>query len=164
MKQLLRALRRNYYYNKCKKGIASKKGEVFINAKCKFNGNLHLGSNDNFNGTVIKGNGKVTIGDNFHSGQDILMLTSFHNYMGTKIPYDETVITKDIVIGDNVWLGDRVIILGGVTVGEGAIIQAGSVVASDIPKCAIAGGHPARQFKSRDIEDYEDKKQKKLFF
>lgn len=164
MKQLLRALRRSYYYNKCKKGIASKKGEVLINAKCKFNGKLHLGANDNFNGTVIKGNGKVIIGDNFHSGQDVLMLTSFHNYMGTKIPYDETVITKDIVIGDNVWLGDRVIILGGVTVGEGAIIQAGSVVVSDIPKCVIAGGHPAKQFKCRDIEDYEDKKQKKLFF
>lgn len=43
---------------------------------------------------------------------------------------------------------------GGVLIGEGAIIQAGSVVVSDIPACAIAGGHPAKVFKFRDKEHY----------
>ena len=61
----------------------------------------------------------------------------------------------DVVIEDNVWLGNRVIVLPGVTIGEGAIIQAGSVVVKDIPKYAIAGGHPAKVFSSRDKDHYE---------
>lgn len=45
--------------------------------------------------------------------------------------------------------------LGGITLGEGCIIQAGSVVTSSIPKFAIAGGAPARVFKMRDVAHYE---------
>ncbi len=51
-------------------------------------------------------------------------------------------------------LGSRVIVLGKVTIGEGAIIQAGSVVCRDIPDYAVAGGHPATVFKYRDINHY----------
>ena len=54
-------------------------------------------------------------------------------------------------------------VLGGVTLGEGCIIQAGSVVVSDIPDCAIAGGHPAKVFKYRDIRHYEELKLSKCF-
>jgi acetyltransferase-like isoleucine patch superfamily enzyme len=111
----------------------------------------------------ISGRGKVLIGDNFHSGPECRMITSFHNYEGLKIPYDETYLDKDIVIGDNVWLGTRVIILGGVIIEEGAIIQAGSVVVSDIPKGAIAGGHPAKVFKYRDLDHYDELKALKAF-
>lgn len=56
-----------------------------------------------------------------------------------------------------------VIVLGGVTIGEGAIIQAGSVVVSDIPDCAIAGGHPAKVFKDRDQDHYHRLKQEGRF-
>ena len=55
------------------------------------------------------------------------------------------------------------IVLGGVTIGEGAIIQAGSVIIKDIPKYAIAGGHPAKVFKYRDIEHYIKLKIEKRF-
>jgi acetyltransferase-like isoleucine patch superfamily enzyme len=104
----------------------------------------------------IVGRGKVTIGDNFHSGEECLMITDSHNYnTGKAIPYDNTYIVKDIEIKDNVWLGARVIILGGVTIEEGAIIQAGSVVVSNIPKGAIYGGHPAKLIKYRDLEHYD---------
>ena len=61
----------------------------------------------------------------------------------------------NINIGDCVWLGNNVIILGGVTIGEGAIIQAGSVVCKDVPAYAVAGGHPATPLKYRDIEHYK---------
>lgn len=99
---------------------------------------------------------KVTIGNNSHSGPGCLMISQNHNFDGgTKIPYDNTYIYKDITIEDQVWLGSRVIVLGGVTIGEGAIIQAGSVVVKDIPKYAIAGGHPCKVFSQRDIEHYE---------
>jgi acetyltransferase-like isoleucine patch superfamily enzyme len=79
-----------------------------------------------------------------------------HNYdRGNAIPYDDSYEFKPIHIGENVWLGSRVIVLGGVRIEEGAIIQAGSCVVSDIPRCAIAGGHPARVFRQRDVEHYE---------
>lgn len=124
---------------------------------CTVSKTTHLGHNVNFNGMAIVGGGKVTIGDNFHSGVECRMISQFHRYDdGNAIPYDtKEYIFRDIVIEDNVWLGDRVIILGGVTIGEGAIIQAGSVVVSDIPKYGIAGGHPAKVFKYRDSEHYE---------
>ena len=118
--------------------------------------NTILGKNINFNGIRISGCGFVKIGDNFHSGRNCLMISQNHNFnQGNKIPYDNTYICKDIEIEDNVWLGDRVIVLGGVKIGEGAIIQAGSVVVSSIPKYGIAGGHPAKVFSQRDIEHYE---------
>ncbi len=113
-----------------------------------------LGNNVNFNGMKIAGCGKVTIGDNFHSGSECQIITEIHNYEGNKIPYDNTYICKDIIIEDNVWLGNRVMILGSVKIGEGAIIQAGSVVVKNIPAYAIAGGHPARIFSNRDIDHY----------
>lgn len=117
--------------------------------------NTILNSNPNFNGMIIKGGGKVYIGDNFHSGEGCLIIAQNHNFdNGEAIPYDKTYIYKDVYIGDNVWFGDRVIVLGGVTIGEGAIIQAGSVVVKDIPPLAIAGGHPAVVFKWRDNEHY----------
>ena len=125
----------------------------------------HLGSNVNFNGIEISGSGNVTIGDNFHSGRGCLIITQNHNYdSGEAIPYDSSYIIKDVTIDDNVWIGERVIILAGVHIGEGAIIQAGSVVVSDIPKCAIAGGHPAKIFRYRDIDHYEQLKEKESFF
>ncbi len=107
---------------------------------------------------TIGGRGRVIIGDNFHSGPECRIITSFHNYEGTKIPYDETYIDRDVIIGDNVWFGTRVMVLGGVTIEEGAIIQAGSVVVSNIPKGAIAGGHPAKVFKYRDLAHYDELK------
>lgn len=106
----------------------------------------------------ITGCGNVTIGDNFHSGSECQIITENHNYEGSKIPYDETYICKDVIIEDNVWLGNRVMILGSVTIGEGAIIQAGSVVVNDIPAYSIAGGHIAKVFSTRDIRHYKQLK------
>jgi len=126
-----------------------------VNGKTIVTRNTTLGRNVNFNGMTIRGGGKVLIGDNFHSGVECNIITSFHNYEGKKVPYDETTIEKDVVIEDNVWLGNNVTVLGGVKIGEGSIIQAGSVVVSNIPKFSIAGGHPARVFGKRDVEHYE---------
>ena len=118
--------------------------------------NTILGKNCNFNGLRVSGGGTVKIGNNFHSGRECLFITQNHNYdTGKEIPYDSSYILKNITIEDNVWMGDRVIVLGGVTIGEGAIIQAGAVVVKSIPKYGIAGGNPATVFKSRDAVHYE---------
>lgn len=140
-------------------------GKVYVNRKSTFTTNTYIGDNCHFNGMRITGAGKVKIGDNFHSGCGCLMITSNHNYnTGTRIPYDNTLVNKDIIIEDNVWIGENVTILGGVIIGEGAIIQAGSVVVTNIPACAVAGGHPARKFSERNREHYFELKEKELFF
>jgi len=89
----------------------------------------HLGHNVNFNGMVISGGGKVTIGDNFHSGVECRMISQFHRYDdGDAIPYDtKEYIFKDIMIEDNVWIGDRVIVLGGVTINKANFIENSSL-------------------------------------
>ena len=133
-------------------------------SKTSLTSQTYLGKYCSFNGFVVQGGGKLIIGDHFHSGEDILVITQNHNYdKGTKIPYDETYTYKNVIIESNVWVGSRVIILGGVRIGEGAIIQAGSVVAHDIPKYAIAGGHPAKVIKNRDIEHYKKLKNEGKF-
>ena len=133
-------------------------GLTILTQKTSVGGNVH------FNGMRIFGKGKVSIGSNFHSGKNCKIITDIHNYHGTKLPYDETYIIKDVVIADNVWLGMDVTVLGGVTIGEGAIIQAGSVVVSDIVRLGIAGGHPAKIFSSRDEEHYKALMDSKSFF
>jgi len=122
-----------------------------------------LGDNVNFNGMIITGGGGVNIGDNFHSGSECMIVTQNHNYESTKIPYDSSVTCKDVTIEDNVWMGNRVIVLPGVTIGEGAIIQAGAVVVRDVPKYSIAGGNPAKVFSQRNVEHYEKLKCQKMF-
>jgi len=106
---------------------------------------------------------KLKFGDNFHSAKGCKIMTDLHNYEGNALPYDNTVISKKVEIGDNVWLGDNVTILGGVTIGNGVIIQAGSVVVGNIPDYSIAGGHPAKVFKQRDVEHYHKLLKEKKF-
>lgn len=146
------------YYKACEVGEGSK-----ANTLIKVTGNTYIGEHSNFNGMTIQGKGRVTIGNYFHSGQDIHIITDVHNYEGEAIPYDATDIVKDVVIDDFVWIGSRVIILGGVRIGEGAIIQAGAVVVNDIPPYAIAGGNPAKVFKYRDIEHFKQLKEEMRF-
>lgn len=153
------------YWSMLIRGEALKVGKgLKANNRSRVNGNTILGNNVNFNGLNIMGEGKVTIGDNFHSGEGCVFITQYHNYEGDAIPYDSTDIIKEIVIKDCVWLGINVIVLGGVTIGEGAIIQAGAVVVSDIPPYAVAGGSPAKVFKYRNIEHYKQMKDEKKFF
>jgi len=128
---------------------------LFVNSYSVVNRKTQLGDNVHFNGMKIRGGGTVVIGNNFHSGEECLMLTDMHNYEGTCLPYDSTLIAKPIIIENNVWFGSRVTIIGCVTIGEGAIVQAGAVVVRSVPKLAIVGGNPAIVFKFRDTEHYK---------
>ncbi len=56
---------------------------------------------------------------------------------------------KETVIGNDVWIGNRAIILQGVTVGNGAVVGAGSVVTKDVPPYTVVAGNPAREIKKR---------------
>lgn len=152
-----------YYPMKIKRIAAEVGNDLYVGGKSYVTSNTYLGRHVCFNGMQISGNGEVKIGSYFHSGFGCQIITSFHNYEGKKIPYDETFIDKNVSIGECVWFGNNVIVLGGVKIGEGAIIQVGSVVCKDIPAYSIAGGHPAIPFKIRNIEHYKELKRKQLF-
>ena len=109
------------------------------------------------------GSGKFCIGKNTAIGPMLVVTTDNHNYKGEALPFDKTVITKDVIIAENCWIGANVTLLPGTKIGEGAIIQAGSVVHGEIPPLAIAGGNPAKVFKYRDKEHYEKLKSENKF-
>lgn len=152
------------YTIKAKLIVGAYGNNLRVNHKSSFTKNCFLGNNCNFNGMKVHGVGSLYIGDNFHSGIDCLIITSNHNYdFGKAIPYDDTHIPKKIVIKDNVWFGSRVLVTGNITIGEGAIIAAGTVLTKDVPDYAIVGGNPARIIKYRDIEHYRKLKEEKMF-
>tara|TARA_B110000211_G_scaffold228977_1_gene286023 strand:- start:408 stop:938 length:531 start_codon:yes stop_codon:yes gene_type:complete len=138
--------------------------DLTVNYKSFFSGEIYFGDNCNFNGMTVYGNGTIKFGDNFHSGNSCVIITQNHNYdTGVYIPYDNSFVLKTVIIKDNVWFGSNVMVVGDVTIGEGAIIAAGSVVVKDIPNYGIVGGNPAKLIKYRDIEHYEKLKSEKKF-
>lgn len=58
-------------------------------------------------------------------------------------------VQKDIIVGNDVWLGANSVILAGTTIGDGTIVAAGAVVTKDLPPYVIAAGIPARPIKAR---------------
>jgi len=121
----------------------------------RVNRNTVIGDYVGTNGLVVQGEGDVIIGNRVIIASGCVICSDNHDYdHGTILPFDSGVIKKTVEIGDYVWIGTRCTILPGTKIGEGAIIQAGSVVHGEIPPCAIAGGNPAKVFKYRDIEHY----------
>lgn len=93
----------------------------------------------------------VTIGNDVMMGPDCFFLTTNHRFDETTIPmwrqgFDEP---QPIVVEDDVWIGANSIIMGGVTVGRGSIIAAGSVVTHDVEAYSIVGGNPAKLIRMR---------------
>lgn len=112
---------------------------------------------------MIAAQGGVSIKSGTIISHNVEIWSQNHKYEGTdlkSIPYDKNFIQKSVNIGENVWIGSRVIILPGINIGEGAVIGAGSVVTKDVPPCAVIGGNPARILKYRDKEQYLDLKNK----
>ena len=64
-------------------------------------------------------------------------------------PLERPITSKGpVVIGNNVWIGDKATILPGVTIGDGAVIAANAVVTKDVPAYSVVGGNPARVIKN----------------
>lgn len=139
---------------KVSRNIRSCGEDLYIGGPCIFGGDVTVGNHCSFNGMQVIGNGKVSFGDYFHSGTECMIITQNHNYEGSEIPYDSTYVYKTVKIGECVWFGNRVTVVGGVTIGEGAILAAGAVVSKDVPPLAIVGGNPARIIKYRDKDHY----------
>lgn len=95
--------------------------------------------------------GEVIIGDNVMMGPECIVYTRNHAFADVNIPMRDQGFSEEhpVIIGNDVWIGGRVIILPGVKVGDGAIIGAGAVVTKDVPDYAIVGGNPAKVIKYR---------------
>lgn len=94
--------------------------------------------------------GPLRIGDFVMMGPYVTILTHTHKIDRTDIPMGQQGnIVKEVVIGNDVWIGMRSIIMPGVKIGNGAVIGAGAVVTKDVPDYAIVGGVPAKVIRYR---------------
>src|SRR5262245_52944473 len=96
-------------------------------------------------GTIMRGQGGIRVGDNVLFGPGVQVLAVNHVFSDPERPVMEQGITAEgIVIEDNCWIGAGALILDGVTIGRGATVGAGSVVTSSVPAHSLAVGSPAR--------------------
>ncbi len=92
----------------------------------------------------------LSIGDHCMIGGGVLICGVNHGYAIRGVPMrEQPVEAAPIVIGQDVWIGMGAIILPGVTLGDGSIVGAGSVVTSDVSSGAVVSGVPARLAKNR---------------
>lgn len=96
-------------------------------------------------GVSISAHTLVKIGNRCQIGNYSLLMDNDYHQIGEKTMLGHS---RPIILEDDVWLGARVIILKGVTIGQGAVIGAGSVVTRDIPPRSVAVGQPARVVKT----------------
>lgn len=112
---------------------------------------LYLGKNVGIaNNVNLDCRGSVEIGNDTIIGFETIILTSTHKHENKTIPIkNQGMFCKPVTIGNDVWVGARTIIMPGVTINNGAIIGANSVVTKDVPPNAIVGGIPAKLIKCR---------------
>lgn len=109
--------------------------------------NCHFGAHNHI--TCIN---NITIGDNLLTGKWITITDNSHGTTNVETlhvdPIKRPLYSKGpVVIGNNVWIGDKATILPGVTIGDGAVIAANAVVTKDVEPYTVVGGNPARVIK-----------------
>ena len=120
--------------------------------------NIHLGKRIFINsGCRFQDQGGITIGDDTLIGHNVVLATLNHNLRPEK---RANLLPFPIKIGKCVWIGSNATILPGVTIGDNAVVGAGSVVTKDIPKNAVVAGNPARLISFIDFGDKVDSYEK----
>lgn len=121
--------------------------------RCDYGCNIHVGKNfyANFD-CVILDVASVTIGDDVMLGPHVDIYTATHP-IDPDIRASGLELGLPVRIGDKVWIGGQTVVTPGVTIGEGAVIAAGSVVTKEIPAKVIAGGVPCRVIREITAED-----------
>ena len=131
---------------------------IFLTAWKEYQGEhftpeLTIGNNGSFGAfNHITCSNKVQIADNCLTGKWVTISDNNHGTTDFdtlhEAPIKRKLYTKGpVIIGNNVWIGDKATILGGVTIGDGAVIAANSVVTKDVPAYSVVGGNPARVIK-----------------
>ncbi len=100
-------------------------------------------------GCLLYTTGGIVIGDQVSISAGVWLVTGTHD-----INHPQFIDSyKPIVIGNYAWIGMRATILGGVTIGEGAVVMAGAMVTRDVPPYAVVGGIPAKVVGNRELCD-----------
>ena len=100
----------------------------------------------------------ITLGSNVHITAGVKFITHDGGTLLFRDRVPDLEITKPITVGNNVYIGNNVIILPGVTIGDNVVVGAGAIVSRDIPSNSVAVGVPARVIKT--IDEYFEKIQK----
>lgn len=96
----------------------------------------------------------IRIGDNTLFGSNVFISDENHGLKPLTSPYQEQPLaTKEVIIQNNCWIGERAVILPGSVIGEWSIIGAGAVVKGTVPPMSIVVGNPARVVKRYDPLD-----------
>lgn len=146
--------------------------EVVISSQCKIykarlSGKVSIGQNTSIYGPnthVLAKLNPITIGKYCSIAHNVTIIEYSHNYRKpTTYYYNQNILQGDvkddlvsngpIVIGNDVWVGCGAVILGGVVIGNGAVIAANSVITKDVKPYAIMAGNPARLVKMRFTEE-----------
>lgn len=140
------------------------RGGVAANCFDKHGSNINIEKGADFgkgNGIIIGNNsgigvncevrGPLEIGENVMMGPEVSIMTSSHNTLRTDIPMCKQghLPKEKVTIKNDVWIGRRVVIMPGVTIGNGVIIGACAVVTKDVPDYAVVAGVPAKIIKYR---------------
>lgn len=141
-----------------------------IQSNCILGCWMQYGRNDHYNPEIIIGDfchigdfshitaiNRITIGNGLLTGRYVYIGDNAHGGLSWEEsdtpPIERHLISKgEIVIGNNVWIGDKVTVLGGVTIGDNVIVGANSVVTHDIPSNCMACGNPAKVLKMLNKE------------
>ncbi len=111
------------------------------------------------NSAFIDAHGGVEIKSGFVCGPNLTIHSANHIYeKASTVPFDNSIVLKRVIIGENCWFGANVFVVPGVTLGEGCIVAGGSVVTKNFPPLCVIGGNPAKILKTRDKADYEIQK------
>lgn len=100
------------------------------------------------NGAILYSQGKITIGRRTTVSQGVHLCAGSHDY--TKLGFP--LITKPIDIGSQVWIATEAFIHPGITIGEGCVIGARSVVTKNMPPWMVCAGYPCKPLKTRVME------------
>jgi putative colanic acid biosynthesis acetyltransferase WcaF len=98
-------------------------------------------------GATLYSQGKITVGRRAVISQGAHLVTGTHDYSDAGFP----LITKPIHIGDHAWVAAEAFVHPGVSIGEGCVIGARSVVTRDMPDWMVCAGHPCQPLKSRSF-------------
>lgn len=112
--------------------------------------NLEIGDESGIaNGVILYSQGKITIGKRVVISQGSHICTGSHDYTKKEFP----LFTKDIIIGDNVWVAAESFVHPGVLIADGSIVGARSVVTKSLPSWTVCSGHPCVPLKKREFKD-----------
>ena len=101
-------------------------------------------------GTMLHGRGGLTIGDDFTTGPEVLVITTEHNYMDRdRKVLEQGEVETPVKIGNDVWCGARATILPGVSLAHGTVVAAGAVVTRDTEPYSVVAGVPAKTISHR---------------